>query len=184
MYKAKLDEASNAITAALILLNNARMDTVAARLQLLTTGLQESKLTDRYQIIDLRDRNRKGPARGLWQFERMGGTAGVMQHRASSPYAFGLITARGTLPQARIDAARRNGWTAEDIRTVWEQLEYDDVLAAGFARLLYWTDARAIPQPGNPTAAWKLYIDVWRPGKPVPDSWQGYYTEAERYVTN
>ena len=60
---------------------------------------------------------------------------------------------------------------AGDPDAIYAALEYDDVLAAGVARLLLWTDPKALPPVGDVDAAWALYLRTWRPGKPKPDSW-------------
>lgn len=135
-----------------------RMDTPLARLQILTTGLQESRLTARRQ-------HGNGPARGLWQFERGGGVHGVLTHAASRGYAITLCDER------RVRA------TAMD---VWAALEFDDVLAAGFARLLYWTDPAAIPPVGHVSDAWAMYLRTWRPGKPHAATWPGFYDDVRQ----
>src|SRR6476646_617594 len=75
----------NVLDVALALLPK-KLDTPEARVLLLAIGLQESRLVDRYQVLD---GGAKGPARGLWQFERgtkasRGGVWGVFLHRASS----------------------------------------------------------------------------------------------------
>lgn len=125
-------------------------------IQLIATCLQESGLTER------RQRN-NGPARGLAQFEKGGGVHGVMTHKASK----GL---------AKILTASRNvSW---DEKAVWSALEFDDVLAIGVARLLYWTDAKALPLRGDIEGAWELYLRVWRPGKPHRERWTGNYNTA------
>ncbi len=92
-----------------------------------------------------------GPARGFWQFENS------RDHLA-------------TLCKARS--------VAGDPDAIYAALEYDDVLAAGVARLLLWTDPKALPPVGDTQAAWALYLRTWRPGKPKPDSWGGLYQQA------
>ncbi len=67
---------------------------------------------------------------------------------------------------------------AGDPDAIYAALEYDDVLAAGVARLLLWTDPKALPPVGDTQAAWALYLRTWRPGKPKPDSWGGLYQQA------
>ncbi|HJQ60142.1 MAG TPA: hypothetical protein VJ890_24770, partial [Vineibacter sp.] len=61
------------------------MDTPRARAQMVAVGLQESKFLERQQV--LKTGARTGPARGLWQFERAGGTRGVMTHDRSRALA-------------------------------------------------------------------------------------------------
>jgi hypothetical protein len=93
-------------------------------------------------------------AMGLWQFERGGGVAGVLRHRASAPTAASWCLMR-RVPD-KPDA-------------VHAALERDDVLACAFARLLLWTDAA--PLPVTEAAGWACYLRVWRPGKPHPERW-------------
>ena len=49
-------------------------------------------------------------------------------------------------------------------RAVWEAIEHDDVLAAGLARLLLFTDPARLPGLGDEEGAWQLYLRTWRPG--------------------
>ena len=145
----------------------AKFDTPEARVLLIAIGLQESRLKHRYQIVAGKP-GAKGPARGLWQFERMGGTAGVLGFHSIENLTAYCVSAAG-LP-------------ASDPRTVWEALEHDDVLAARFARLLLWTDPRSLPKRGDATAGWNYYIRVWRPGKPHLSTWGAFWREAEAQV--
>ena len=138
----------------------AAMDTQAARVMLLAIGLQESRFTHRQQI--------GGPARGFWQFEKgtrasRGGVWGVFLHAASKGHLAALCKARSV---------------ACDPDAIYPALEYDDVLAAGVARLLLWTDPKALPQIGEADAAWALYQRTWRPGKPHPQTWPALYAQA------
>ncbi|WP_415845535.1 hypothetical protein ACMYUJ_03365 [Stutzerimonas zhaodongensis] len=137
----------------------ARMNSPQAEIMLLAIGLQESNLTHRRQI--------GGPARGLWHFERGGGVAGVLRHPASRDYALLACDVRGVQPVAE---------------QVYQQLEHDDVLAAIFARLLLWTDPKALPPLHDVQGAWDLYLRVWRPGKPHRHTWDVIYARAVREV--
>lgn len=121
----------------------------AAEEMLMAIGMQESLLKFRWQIIDPNDHSKKGPARGLWQFERGGGVRGVLTHRASAVIADRVCRAQGVNPRNQTE--------------VWEALAEDDKLAAAFARLLLWTDPPALPN-GNESQAWDLYLRTWRPG--------------------
>lgn len=161
-----LDVIADAIEPAYALLP-AKMNSPEATVQLLTTGSQESRFRYRRQM-------NMGPAMGLWQFERGGGVKGVMTHPASEPHLRSLCVARGC------------PFTAAD---VWQRLEVDDVLAAGAARLLYWTDPRRLPDIRDETypgawaaAAWALYLRTWRPGKSHRDTWDAFHLEARRAV--
>lgn len=128
-----------------------------ARVLLIATGLQESNFQHRFQI--------KGPARSYWQFEKYGGLRGVIEHSASKNDALEL--ARSLDIQPHIDA-------------LWEAFPYDVVLAAGYARLLYWTHPAALPQDAK--SGWQYYLDVWRPGKPHPETWAAHWQTAYELV--
>lgn len=152
-----------AIEPALALLP-ARMDTPAARVMLLAIGLQESRFVHRHQI--------GGPARGFWQFEKgsrasRGGVWGVYLHPASKDHLAALCKARSV---------------ACDPDAIYAALEYDDVLAAGVARLLLWTDPKSLPAVGDVDAGWALYLRTWRPGKPHPQTWLDLYRQAAAEV--
>lgn len=144
---------ASAIAPALVLLPM-KMANHSAEVLLLAIGLQESRLTHRRQI--------NGPARGLWQFER-GGIRGVLEHKASRPYALALCKAR------EVEAS---------VGAVYAALEHDDVLAAGIARLLLWTDAKPLPAVGEFGAAWDYYLRTWRPGRPHRHTWDALYGRA------
>lgn len=143
-----------AIAPALALLP-ARMSSPDAEVMLLAIGLQESRLTHRRQI--------GGPARGLWQFERGGGVAGVLRHAASREHALSVCDARRVAPVPE---------------QVYQRLEHDDVLAAAFARLLLYTDPARLPALGEVGASWDLYLRTWRPGKPHRHTWDALYAQA------
>ena len=135
-------------------------DTARARVMILAIGLQESRFQYRRQMGN-------GPAMGFWQFERGGGVKGVLNHQASKDKAHKLCLARGVDPVSE---------------KVWAALETDDVLAAGFARLLLLTDPRALPEASNAQAAWDCYERNWRPGKPHPQTWSAFHKEAREAV--
>ena len=124
---------------------------------LLTIALQESGLRHRAQQLSS---GRPGPARGWWQFEQGGGVAGVLTHPASATLARRLCERL----RVRVQAA-----------DVWRCLEGHDALAAGFARLLLWTDARPLPSSTDAAAGWTYYLANWRPGKPHPATWHGHW---------
>ncbi|QCS64440.1 hypothetical protein EC609_19290 [Achromobacter denitrificans] len=137
-----------AIDPALALLP-AAMDTPAARLMLLAIGLQESRFEHRRQLVG-RPPRPVGPAKSFWQAEQGGGMVhGVRLHVATRAAAAHLYQARGV--PAR-DAA------------IWDAIEHDDVLAAGLARLLLWSDPGRLPAVGDTEGAWALYLRTWRPG--------------------
>lgn len=151
-----------AINPALALLP-AKMDTPAARVMLLAIGLQESRFEHRRQLAGNPPRP-TGPAKSFWQAEQGGGMVhGVRLHPATSAAAAHLYQARGV--PAR-EAA------------IWDAIEHDDVLAAGLARLLLWSDPGRLPAVDDADAAWALYLRTWRPGKPHPETWQDFYLQA------
>jgi len=127
---------------------------------LLTIGLQESRFKHRKQI--------KGPARGFWQFEALGGTYGILTHRKTWSIATDLA-----------------GECLGDIRprVVNEALAKDDILACAFARLLLWTDPKPLPKLGDSEGAWHYYLRNWRPGKPHRQTWGGLYDQALKAVS-
>lgn len=147
-----------------------KMDSEPARVQVLAQCLQESSLAYRRQMGD-------GPARGLAQFERGGGVAGVLHHPLSRDLARGVCEARGV---------------AVNTLAVWTALEFDDVLNMALSRLLLWTDPRKLPDPDefidpdhhidpndpNASASWRLYYRVWRPGKPHINKWPKNHATA------
>ncbi len=128
-----------------------------AEIMLIAISGQEAGFIHRKQI--------RGPARGLWQFERAGGVAGVLQHPASEDLAKTLCAERGVRPSSRL---------------VHPALAKDDLLACGFARLLLWTDPRALPS--GEAASWGYYIRNWRPGKPHRSRWPANYRAAVELV--
>lgn len=137
-----------------------KMDTPEARVMLLAIALQESGCTARCQVLAGGGR---GPARGLWQFERFGGVQGVLTHGMVRPLASKLCFER---------------FRTDGPSYVWAALERDDVLACVLARLLLWTDVYRLPPIGDDEGAWRLYLRTWRPGKPRPDDWAENYARA------
>jgi hypothetical protein len=153
-----------AINPALLLLPRA-MDSDAARVMLLAAGLQESRLQYRYQKT--KDPYVKGPARGLPQFER-GGVAAVMGNPACKAHAEAVCKARGV---------------PFDSSLVHARMEFDDVLAFAFARLLLWADPRPLPNlDASHEDAWKCYLRCWRPGKPHRETWDEFHKMARAQV--
>lgn len=134
------------------------MDSVKARVELLTINLQEDPQQLRRQMGN-------GPARGLWQFERGGGVKGVMGHHATTGHAHRLCVERGV------------EW---DAAAIWSRLETDDLLACGFARLLLYSDPKPLPDVTDDAAGWDLYERTWRPGRPHPEKWPANHAAARR----
>ena len=136
-----------------------KMDSLEARAMLLAIALQESGLLHRRQMAG-------GPARGWWQFES-GGVRGVQKHKASATHARNLSM---TL------------CVAEDM--AHQALEFCDLLALVFARLLLFTLPGKLCGPDEAMEAWGQYISAWRPGKPHLATWGDNYLEAWKIVLN
>ena len=135
-------------------------DSDEARVMMLAIGLQESRFEHRRQM-------NSGPAMGFWQFERGGGVRGVLRHATSKAKAAKLCQARNTMDMEM---------------QAWQGLQYDDVLAAGFARLLLLTDPRALPDVTDTVGAWDYYIRNWRPGKPHIETWAKCHRQAREVL--
>jgi hypothetical protein len=81
---------------------------------------------------------------------------------------------------AKACAARGVAFTAT---ALWNAIEHDDVLAAAAARLLLFTDPRALPGLGDEAEAWRCYMRNWRPGKPHRTTWPDLYAQALAAIT-
>lgn len=125
-----------------------KMDTPRARVMLLAIGYQESNFEHRRQLVGAPPRP-TGPAVSFWQFERGGGVKGVLNHSSSRVYAAAVCKVRGVPAEPH---------------AVWTAMQTDDVLGAAMARLLLYTDPKALPEVGDADGAWYLYLRVWRPG--------------------
>lgn len=134
------------------------MATPEAQVMLLAIGLQESQFKTRKQT--------GGPARGFWQFERVG-VRGVLNHPSSKGKAAAFCAAAGVEPSESM---------------VYGMLDKDDLLACQIARLLLWTDPAPLPALGDADAAWAYYLRTWQPGKPHPEHWAGRYASAVQAV--
>jgi hypothetical protein len=129
-----------------------------ARLMMTAIAGQEANWTARKQAGN-------GPANGLWQFERFGGVKGVLTHRVTKELARRACAELG-VPGTDFSA--------------WQALQFNDRLAAIFARLLLLSDPR--PLPITEDAGWEIYNSVWRPGRPHPKTWPRCWSEAVKAV--
>lgn len=138
------------------------MDTRDARCQLLAIAKQESDLAHVRQI--------NGPARSLWQFERIG-VLGVTQNYRVDDYA--AMACR----EAKIRCA------ASDIM---RRIEKDHLLACRLARLNLWTDPHSLPKADlhSEEQAWQCYRRVWRPGAAKDPESQRYADARARWRTS
>ena len=132
----------------------AKLRSDQATAMLVAIGLHESGFTHRKQV--------GGPARGWWQFERIG-TRDVLEHARSKDIAETVLDALCyAMPKATI--AR----LAMDLA---DPLTHNDTLACCFARLKLWT----LPKPLPPREeygqmAFEQYIQLWKPGAYVKGS--------------
>jgi hypothetical protein len=136
-----------------------RMDTVSARLMMLAIQKHEDPEERRYQLVKRTEataqenivgpKSAKGPARGLWQFEQGGGVKGVLNHPTAGRYLHDICDRLDVIP---------------DPKHCWHAIEFDDALAACFARLLLWSDPGKLPGINDADAAFALYLRTWRPG--------------------
>ena len=141
---------AQAIEPALLLLP-ARMESAEAVVMLLAIGLQESLFKHRRQLVGSPPKP-VGPAKSFWQAEQGGGmVTGLLRYHDAKvrDVVHGLCAIRGVAPAAG---------------DVWDAIEHDDVLAAGLARLLLFTDPAKLPGLGDEEGAWQLYLRTWRPG--------------------
>lgn len=127
-------------------------DTPEARRFLLAIALQESALQHRRQVVAGGAEN--GPASSFWQFEKGGGCVGVLTHHAVKSHAEAICAAYNV-------QATPGG--------LWEAMRYNDVVAAGLARLLVYTLPGKLPT--NSADGWQQYLDAWRPGQPHESRW-------------
>lgn len=126
-----------------------------AEVLLTAIAAQESALRHRQQL--------GGPARGFWQFEKMGGLNGVLEHHRTGPMAVAFVESVGL---------------KAELPLLWDQLPYSELLQAGLARLLLWSDNPPLPRIGEKDAAWATYLRIWRPGKPHRGRWDAAYDGA------
>lgn len=144
-------EIRNGPLAEALLLLPAKMTSPEAEVMTLAIGLQESRFENRRQLVGSPPKP-TGPAKSFWQAEQGGGmVTGLLRYHDDRvrDLAVGLCAVRGVAPAAR---------------DVWDAIEHDDVLAAGLARLLLFTDPAKLPGLGDEEGAWQLYLRTWRPG--------------------
>ncbi|MDR3012719.1 MAG: M15 family metallopeptidase [Chitinispirillales bacterium] len=142
--------------------------TDAARGMLYAAGLQESNLTARFQAMPASSAVRKGEGRGLWQM-RVDDVNRVLV---------------GGSTRARAETAANGYAGSVNPHAVWATLEYDDILAAIFARLMLWPDPAALPEPtgANERGAWDYYVRCWRPAPPRQQDWTANWRAAVEAV--
>lgn len=135
-----------------------KYNSLAAKIQLGATGLQESKFIDRIQQPN-------GPAHSFWQMEKGGAIHGVLKPGSIVLHDVIALCAKcGVQP-------------TED--AIYAAVINNDVLACGIARLAYYCDPNPLPRVGDVDGAWRYYITNWGPGKPKPLTWPGNYALAK-----
>lgn len=142
----------------------AHMRSTESTAMLLAIGLQETRFLARRQ-------QGNGPARSFWQFEpgNKGGFAGVFRHPRTQNSATFVVTSLR--------------YSATDIEAARRASEHNDVLACAMARLLLWTSPSRLPAREEVAYGWQQYLNIWRPGVPHPETWQGLFHEAWDRVT-
>lgn len=143
-----------------LLLFPEKMRTPEAKAFILAICLQESDLRYRHQV--------GGPARGYAQFEKAG-IEGVLNHRRSSSMAYQICYDLDIEP---------------DVDSIYEAIEYNDILCVSMARLLIWTYPKPLPVKDDFDESWKQYLLLWRPGKPHPEKWRSCYLRAWNIVSS
>ena len=126
-----------------------------SRAMLIAIGLQESRFEYRFQV--------GGPAHGFWQFEYGGAWLGLVRHPATKVIARQLL----------LDMA----YGEPDIGD-YKGIAHNDILSCCLARLLLYTLPAPLPQRDDVDEGWRQYIEGWRPGKPHPETWAGFYAQA------
>lgn len=122
-------------------------------------ALQESAITHRQQV--------SGPARGLWQFEKP--TVGLTLRHAK-------VRNLRSIDQALVKSGFVLGDNAEVASQNFRLIETSDRAACVLARLLLWTDSRALSL--SAPEMYTVYDTVWRPGKKRPEAWAANYQLA------
>lgn len=131
-----------------------RLNSPEATCLLLAIGSQESGFNTRQQ--------KKGPAHGLWQFEGNGVRTVLYSHASGNllwQFCQDLGITYGSL-------------------SIYDSLLDDDILAAGLARLMLWSDSKPLPKVGDIESSWDYYKNCWNPGKPSRPRWSLSYSKA------
>lgn len=71
-----------------------------------------------------------------------------------------------------------NGYPDDDHEAVRQAARDDDRLAMIIARLGAYASSKPMPAVGDAQAAWALYFDTARPGRPRPEKWPANYERA------
>lgn len=135
-----------------------------ARAFLVAIALQETQLVKRRQAAD-------GPAHSFLQFE-LGTVELIWKHET---------TKKASREICRLLAIQ------EAPLAVFVAMEYNDVVACYFGRLLLLTVPRELPAHGDVDEGWSQYVGTWRPGAVAKGGesaarakmrWPGNYLDA------
>lgn len=145
---------------------------IDAKVQVYATSIQENPTRVPRQLIK-KDGNLQpvGPAAGDYQFEKTGGIRG-------------LVNFKSPRLQQMLDHVCAERMWGKNEDTLFGAVQVDPILAAALARLLYFTDAGALPKAGAEQYAWDVYLRTWRPGayerdpKGLRAKWSKSYAEA------
>lgn len=99
-----------------------------------------------------------GPAHGYWQFQ----IEGVNE----------VIEKQGPLANAVLKTLDI------PITEAYAAVQYNDLVACVFARLLLWNDPAALPAWGDLAGSFGYYNRNWRPGKPDQTRWGPAYSSS------
>ncbi len=101
-----------------------------------------------------------GPGRGFFQFE---------------PPTCGLVL-RNSVSRALAEKTCHAAGIAATQVAVYAALKTKPIeIAVPFARLDTYCDPRPLPPLHNVQAAWTIYLEEWRPGRPHPALWASIY---------
>lgn len=146
--------------------------TLDAKVQLYATSVQENPTRAPRQIIKKDGKLQPiGPAAGDYQFEKTGGIRGLINFKSARVQQMLVGVCKARKVAVTVDA-------------LFDAIQVDPVLAAALARLLYFTDAGALPEAGAEQYAWEVYLRTWRPGayerdpKGLRAKWSNSYAEA------
>lgn len=134
------------------------LDTPGAAVFCLAWCLQESELKYRVQ-----KGRRNNPALGFPQLEY-------------GEQAMTALVVKKT-PEFR-EWLMANGHDPDDPESVRQAAKDDDKLAVMIVRLGAYYSPKPMPAMGDAKAAWALYLDAARPGKPRPKDWPANYARA------
>lgn len=139
----------------------APFDTRDARLMLVAAGMQES----RFEARDQGDPDVPGPARGLWQFEKIACRDFVERGHRRLQHAVRCRRAIGVLEPMRL------WWLIGEPR-------FDPVACLLARDALFRHVAEPLPQPGDVDEAWRQYVAAWKPGQRDRERWTRSYAAS------